>query len=235
MRVQSSTNLSYACIFSVLLIFSACIGDDIIDDRVPEEVRVINVIDSLQVGMSFQLEAFFFNNVGSQESRNISWSSSDENVLSIDQSGLAEAVSPGLAIVRAEAQGDDTATLIDEFSITVTEDESVPNTATERTGTIQTTSFYILEGSMVLKQEGSGLVFEVGEDFRASSSLPGLYVYLTNNPNTINGALELGEVTQFEGAHSYDVPGDVALGTYQYALFFCKPFTVKVGDGEFTE
>jgi len=62
-----------------------------------------------------------------------------------------------------------------------------------------------------------------------------LYVYLTNNPSTTAGALEIGKVTVFEGTHIYTIEGDIPLNQYNYLLYFCKPFNVKVGDGEIGE
>ncbi|MEM9549152.1 MAG: hypothetical protein AAGA77_24405, partial [Bacteroidota bacterium] len=61
--------------------------------------------------------------------------------------------------------------------------------------------------------------------------LPGLYVYLTNNRNTTANALEIGAVEVFNGAHTYTVE-DVGINDYKFLLYFCKPFNVKVGDGE---
>jgi len=79
------------------------------------------------------------------------------------------------------------------------------------------------------------LVLNIAGNWLASSNLPGLFVYLTNNPNTLNGAFEISEVTVFEGAHSFDVPAGADLNTYNHLLYFCKPFGVKVGDGEIEE
>ena len=73
--------------------------------------------------------------------------------------------------------------------------------------------------------------WEFGDDYQASTSLPGLYVYLTNNPATANNAFEIGRVEIFNGAHSYRISG-VGLNEYDYLLYWCKPFSVKVGDGE---
>ena len=68
-------------------------------------------------------------------------------------------------------------------------------------------------------------------DLDGATSLPGLYVYLTNNPSTVNNAYEIGRVETFNGAHSYRISG-VGLNEYDYLLYWCKPFSVKVGDGE---
>nr|HQU58856.1 hypothetical protein [Saprospiraceae bacterium] len=72
---------------------------------------------------------------------------------------------------------------------------------------------------------------EIADNYRASTSLPGLYLYLTNNPATVNNALEVGKVAVFDGAHSYHISG-VGINDYDYLLYWCKPFSVKVGDGE---
>lgn len=62
--------------------------------------------------------------------------------------------------------------------------------------------------------------------------MPGLYVYLTNNTNTINNALEVAKVKAFSGAQSYEITEDIDLTTYDFVLFYCKPFLVPVGEGE---
>ena len=68
----------------------------------------------------------------------------------------------------------------------------------------------------------------------ADDGLPGLYVYLSNNPNSVSGALEIGPVEVFEGAHDYTISG-LDITTYAYVLYFCKPFNVKVGHGDIEE
>jgi len=81
-----------------------------------------------------------------------------------------------------------------------------------------------------LREEGGNLTLRFEDDYRASTALPGLYVYLTNNPNSTNSALEIGAVTTFSGAHTYTIE-DVDISEYQYILYFCKPFNVEVGEG----
>lgn len=71
----------------------------------------------------------------------------------------------------------------------------------------------------------------IKNNYRASTSLPGLYVYLSNNPNSINGAKEIGRVRIFNGAHNYQI-SNTGINDYKYILYWCKPFSVKVGHGE---
>ncbi len=220
-------------LFAILSLFSACIGDDFIDDEIDERLVVNNIIDSLQVGSTFLFETTFFNNVGQIEQRTINWMSTNEDVLSINENGLATALAAGNTSLIANTVLDDNSTLEVDFPLVVTEEEVVIEEPEfeERSGVIQTTTFYTLEGDFVLREETDQLVLEIAENYQASSSLPGLYIYLTNNPNTTNGALEIGRVNIFSGAHSYIIP-DVDINAYSHILYFCKPFNVKVGDGE---
>jgi len=45
-------------------------------------------------------------------------------------------------------------------------------------------------------------------------------------------AYEIGPVTVFQGAHFYDLPSTISIFDYSYILYWCKPFEVKVGEGQ---
>lgn len=220
----------------ITFLFGGCIGDDIIYDTVPESLRIINPLDTLAVGDTYTFNLLFTNNVGLEESREASWSSSDPGVLLIDNLGVATGMSKGQATVTATVELADQSPLSVSRLIVVDEEtvEQEPGDDT-RQGTIRTTSNYVLKGSFQLQKNGTNLLVEIFEDYEATSALPGLYVYLTNNPNTTQGALEIGAVDVFKGAHSYTIGGDIPLNQYTYLLYYCKPFNVKVGDGEIGE
>jgi len=219
--------------FSLLLsLLSSCIGDDIIADEVPERLRVNNKIDSLKLGDSFQFEVMFFNNIGQQEERQVDWITSDANIISVNPTGLATAHEMGSATITATVNLPDKAPVVDQFEVVVSDQTTEVESDGIRKGNIKTTSSYLLEGEFEFFEEGGNLRLVFGDDYKASTALPGLYVYLTNNPNTITGAYEIGEVTTFSGTHFYELPLEVGLDTYNYVLYFCKPFRVKVGDGE---
>lgn len=216
----------------ISFLMMGCIGDDIIFDTVEEAVRITNPIDSLKLSDSYTFEATFLNNVGQEEERFVLWESSDPSVISIDEDGTAVGLALGEATVTATVDVDASNIVKDEISITVNEESTVISTM-ERIGELRTTSSYTLQGSFVLRAEGDQLILDLENDYVASSSLPGLYLYMTNNPNSVDGALEIGMVPIFSGAHSYEIPAGVELNTYNYLLYYCKPFGVKVGDGEF--
>ncbi len=215
-------------LFAFLL--AGCIGDDIILDQVDPIIRIQNAVDTIQVNSSYQFEYTFFNNVGQEETNeNVTWSSSDPGIVEIDQHGLATALRLGTVRIRLEtaSEGIRAADEIDVHvgSATVVSSE-------DRSGSLRTTSSYVLEGDFTLGASDGTLQLTLASNYRASSSLPGLYLYLTNNPNSISNALEVGAVSIFQGAHSYKIAG-AQLEEYGYLLYYCKPFRVKVGDGQF--
>jgi hypothetical protein len=213
-------------LLGVLVLFlGGCIGTDIVPDFVEPTIVIENSIVNLQVGDTFQLTAVYFDSTGSPTNEELLWSTSDDQVLEVSGDGLIEGISIGVAIITAQRNE-----MMASVEIEVSMEETEVMNA--RTADIRTTSSYPLSGIATLTIDGSNSRLDLSEDFSTTDRLPGLYLYLTNNPGTINGALELGPVEQFEGAQTYEVPDDVELFTYNYVLFYCKPFTVKVGDGE---
>lgn len=215
-----------------MALFTSCIGDDIIEDTVEPEVRISNPVDSIEVSTSYTFEALVFNNTGLRVFQpDLKWTSLDTSILTIDSlSGEAQAKSIGTTRIQAEVEQNGLI-FSDESIVSVGNTTVVQNI--ERTGALRTTSTYALQGDFTLKEENGQLELSFASNYRASTSLPGLYVYLTNNPNTTSNALEIGRVTSFNGTHNYVLPAGTGLNDYQYVLYFCKPFNVKVGDGEF--
>ncbi|MFK7771485.1 MAG: hypothetical protein AB8F94_05065 [Saprospiraceae bacterium] len=221
----------YAIIILGTLVLNGCIGDDIIEDRVDPVVRISNAIDTLKNGTSYQFEATFFDQVGMEAMIDLNWSSSNENIISISETGLANALQLGNVLILVDGLAPSGEQVSAELLVEVGEETIIA--ISERTGSLQTTSSYELKGDFILKEEGGVLKLTFADNYKASTALPGLYIYLTNNPSTSSGAFEIGAVTEFEGAHSYDLPSTMSLMDYEYVLYFCKPFNAKVGDGQF--
>ena len=112
------------------------------------------------------------------------------------------------------------------------EDNGVVVAAQTFEGQIRSTSSYLLEGNYIYEHTGTNVLLSLNNNYKASTALPGLYIYLGNNPNTTEGAYEIGPVTVFQGAHEYSLPSSIALMDYQYILYWCKPFNVKVGEAQ---
>lgn len=216
-------------LFFSILLMAACIGDDIVLDEVEPTVRITNAADTLAINTQFLFEHAFFDNVGKQVTNDaIVWSSSNPAVVSIEASGLATAIQLGAATITVEATQDGSV-YQDWHDIVIGQNTVLSETS--RKGTIQTTSSYQLTGSFTLTQTDSDLYLSFDDDYAATSALPGLVVYLTNNPETIDNALEIAAVSVFSGSHGYQI-SNVDINDYSHVLYFCKPFRVKVGDGE---
>ena len=218
---------------SIFILQTSCIGKDVIDDFIEPELRILNPIDSLPISETHQLNTAYFNTIGIEEVVDINWSSSNENVASIDSSGLLIAISEGVSTITANTQND-TFLLEDSFSITILGDGTIViEEPIVKSGTIVTTSSYLLTGTFTLEEQenSENLLLSVNSDYQATTSLPGLYLYLTNNPNSISGAYSVGPVSVFNGAHTYTIP-ETNINDYAYLLYWCQPFGVKVGTGE---
>lgn len=218
---------------SILILQTSCIGEDIITDFIEPELRILNPISSLPASETHQFNVAYFNNIGIEEETTVTWISSNETVASVNSSGLLTAISEGVSNISASIQDEDVF-LEENFSITVSENGTVIIIEpVVKSGTIVTTSSYLLTGTFTLQdQENSdNLLLSVNSDYQATTSLPGLYLYLTNNPNSISGAYSVGPVSVFNGAHNYTIP-DTNINDYTYLLYWCQPFGVKVGTGE---
>ncbi len=212
------------------LLYIGCIGEDYIDDFVEPTLRITNPISSLQTSAMHSYTATYLNNIGQPEDAQITWTSSNASIVTINEQGVATAVAEGEATITASVLIDGNA-IIAEDVIRISPMVMEGSEESGKSGTITTTSGYALEGSFTLEVNGNDLILSIDNNYMASSQLPGLYLYLTNNPNSINGALEVGPVTVFEGAHSYTIE-NTGINNYQYLLYWCKPFSVKVGEGQ---
>ena len=223
------SNLSLALLPALAL--TACIGTDFLDNAQPRELRLVTLPDTIAFGDTVTLSATYFNEVGVETAAEVVWASADPAVFRVTDRGQGIAAGAGSTIVSAEV-ADGGETVRETFQVTVGAATVV--VARSYGGRAATTTFYTLSGEFELTADGDDLVLSFGDDYEADTGLPGLYVYLTNNPSTNVGALEIGRVTEFSGAHEYRIP-DTAPTDYSHVLYFCKPFSVKVGDGEIVE
>jgi len=225
--------ITFGLLIIIGILSASCISDDFVDDRVDPVLRITNAVDSIGIDSSYSFEFMYLNNVGQEESIEADWSSSDPDIISITSNGVATAHAGGSAEITLEYS--DSEGSVSDSKVVGVGERTVVEEVTGRKGSVATTTFYKLEGDFTLESNGSsGVLLSFGDDYEASSALPGLFVYLSNNPNTISGALEIQAVDVFKGAHSYNIP-DVGLDDYGYVLYFCKPFNVKVGHGQIEE
>lgn len=220
---------------TILVICNSCIGNDIIDDEVEPVIRILNPIQNLEISDQYQFNVQYFNNIGVVEDVDVTWQSSDITIVTVDSQGIATGIAEGVVTIKATVFNNDTIIVEDVNEITVTPTETVV-VPTERTGVIMTTSSYTLSGTFTMSEieDTDNLLLSINSDYQASTNLPGLYLYLTNNPSSINQALSLGPVNVFSGAHSYEIE-NVGINDYEYLLYWCEPFSVKVGEGVYND
>ncbi len=219
-----------AILFSTLIaiLFSSCIKDDFIDDNVDPVIRITNAIDTIAINTMYQFEHIYLNNIGFEETVMTIWQSSDEAIISIDDNGLATALQLGTALITVSVDID--GEILNETLEVVVGQMTTVVVPSAITGTIQTTSSYRLEGDFEYSETDDGTKLTFADNYEASTALPGLYIYLSNNPNSVVNALEIGKVQVFSGAHEYEI-ANIGLNDYSHIVYFCKPFNVKVGDG----
>lgn len=217
----------------ILLFTYSCVGDDFIDDEVEPTLRITNTLKSIVQDTSLQLAYSFTNNIGLPEELETTWESTEDEIADVDAEGTLTSYTKGNTIISLSVtyQGE---VLVDTFHLTVSEKTIENPSSDSRTGELEASSFYDLEGTFTLSKEDDNVTLRLDSDYKADTGLPGLYVYLSNNPNSINGAYMIGAVQTFTGEHSYDL-GDIDLFEYSHVLYFCKPFNVKVGDGSLSE
>lgn len=210
-----------------VLALSSCIGTDIVEElQVPEEVAISSAIDSLSIGDTFQFAADHFDDFGSRTDENVNWSSSDAAVISIDNAGLATAVTEGDAFIRAWVSS-----TVD--SVKVNSGMTTSMMEVSRSGNLQGISSYTVVGRFTLSDVGSSLELTFGDDFSASNG-PGLFVYMSNSPNSVTGGVEVGRLARNRGTQTYIInKNNAQLNTYSHVVIYCKPFGVPFGFGAF--
>lgn len=212
----------------LLSLLTSCIGDDYLFDTVEPVLQITSMVDTIGLNESYQFEVQYLNNVGKPEDVGVSWISSAPEFVAIDETGLASALMPGSATISVTYE-DATGRLEDAIEVIV--GDNTVTSSVQKSGIIMTTSSYLLTGDFTIDETQNGIHISIAENYQASSSLPGLYLYLTNNRNSVANAYEVGPVDVFSGAHNYTIE-NVGINDYGFLLYYCKPFSVKVGDGE---
>lgn len=227
-------NLKLTLIFCSLTL-SSCIQEDIIDDSVPEEVRIISSFTTLKVGEMATLNASFFNNIGEIEDNSFIWFSSNATVLSIDPAtSIITANAEGTSIISVKAIGK-TGELTDSQVIEVVADNS-NSIDTPKKGTFSKTTSYKAAGDFEITKTSNGIKIDLASNYVADTSLPGFALFLTNNPNSLANALQIDAYDDADGAHytgafTYNIE-NVGLNDYKYLVQWCRPFSILTGKAE---
>ncbi|MEN8765515.1 MAG: hypothetical protein ACN4EF_04830 [Wenyingzhuangia sp.] len=219
----------------LFLALSSCIGEDIVNDSVPEQLRIVSNLHQLRVGDVVKLEASYFNRVGEKEDKRVLWESSDSIVISIDTITTSlTAASEGIATVIAKTSGM-SEVLSDQYHVAVLPEKEEVLVLPELTkvGTFAKVSSYASAGDFEVKKTSSGIQIHLASNYVADQSLPGFALFLTNNPNSLANALQIDAYDDEDGAHYkgsfiYSID-DLGLNDYSYLVQWCRPYSILVG------
>lgn len=218
---------SYLYLLLMSMTLFSCIGTDIVEEIiVDEELTISSRILTLAIGESYQFESDFFDAMGERAETDVTWSSSDEQIVSITADGLATAVAAGDVVITAVS-----GSVRDEFMLTASQETTFR--PSERTGEFMGLRDYTVRGNFTLAENGGNLELTFSGNFAASNG-PGLFVYLSNSASRVTGGVEVGRLQANSGSQSYMISGTNAqLETYNHVVIYCKPFGVGFGTGEF--
>lgn len=188
-----------------------------------EALRIVAQTQSMEVGTQFQFEAQFFDNTGEIDPTVISdWTSSAPDIISINQNGLARALSDGEATITASANGETSSVVVSAFS---------DLTNTIRSGSLEGRG-YRISGSFKLQVEEDQLILSF-ENASIDPNAPGPYFYLSNQERSVTGGVNLGKSE--DGTFSInvtEVSPETTINSYDYVIVWCEPFNVTLGLGE---
>ncbi len=210
----------------VLILFQSCIGTDTLEiEPIPERIVFTERLVSLELGTTFDFSVTHFDEFGNPTNAMVQWSSSNPEILSVDNQGSATAVSRGNVTISASV-GEVVNTM--DFEIG---DETIL-AENRRTGTFQGLNNYTVEGRFTLFQDGDGLKLRLEDNFQTQNG-PGLYLYLATSALSVTGGALLGPLEMTSGQQLYGAPDGVALEAYDFVIVYCQPFGVPFGFGEF--
>jgi hypothetical protein len=179
---------------------------------------------TLSLGTKVQLEVVVKNIAGTiLLDKSIEWFSENSNILTVNSTGLVEAIGSGIAGIHAKVNG--VKSNIIDFDVT---------------GFLRKANFtqaggYIAKGSATLEQvkNAGAITLSLSTDFDTDFAL-GTFIYLANSTNgsTVrSNGLELGQIFK-DGAATFSVSSikpTVTLNEYRYVIILCKPASVTFG------
>ena len=86
-------------------------------------------------------------------------------------------------------------------------------------------SFHFGRGTAQLIETAQGQYTLRFEEFSVRNG-PDLFVYLTADEGSVDGALNPGGLKATDGAFNFEVPGGTDISQYRYAIVWCRQFAV---------
>jgi hypothetical protein len=100
-------------------------------------------------------------------------------------------------------------------------------------GFIGADDFHFGRGEALLIETGPAVYTLRFEEFSVRNG-PDLFVYLTQDKDSVDGAINLGVLKATDGAFNYEVPPGTDVSRYTYAIVWCRQFAVLFASAELT-
>ncbi|MFT6965485.1 MAG: hypothetical protein ACJAT1_000691 [Marivirga sp.] len=220
--------------YSLYAFITGCIGVDIVDklESSAPQIMISTSIDTLKIGDEYQINATVIDEQGRPLiNPSFAWNAITPNTVSINTNGSVIGLSRGEAVITVQFKQ-----LLDSLSFHVGETTSIQSS---RKIDFSGKNGYDVDGTGEISARDSEIILEFNADFSADNG-PGLVVYLSNNPSSVQGGVELTPLMANSGAQSYNISqilnqnGNnmaVGLSSYDYVIIYCKPFGVTFGVG----
>ncbi len=146
------------------------------------------------------------------------WASSDNSLVTVDNTGMVRGVGYGTTTVTATAASITSPPLMVQVI---------------RSGTFN--GSFNSAGQAKLKIENGVLKLETSANFSVSSGAPDLRIYLSNSTSSISNAVEVATLNQRSGAQTWNVPATnaggqpVTITSYPFVLVWCRQFGGNYG------
>lgn len=198
----------------------------------------ISQIDIESQDVSLTATFFNFKNIDIANP-DLTWTSSDPSVITIDENGTLSPLTMGTATINVSAVVDQETVFAEALVITVSgetvieeEPEVEENTVSILGfGTFESNSFYSPGGTFQIVQANGETRINLADDFTSGGNVPDLVIYLSNQTNTNTGALFISEDIDATGKQSFLVPAGVDVNSYSNVLIYCRRFSQRVGFG----
>jgi hypothetical protein len=143
------------------------------------------------------------------------WSSSNNNLASVNSKGLVTFLQAGSATIKATSES------IESLGIVFT----ILDLNQTRTGSIESVSHGTShKGTVTLKFISGVLTLVLGSDFQTVSG-PDLHVTLASKKITYtSGDIDLGVLKSTSGMQTYTIPSNIKINDFAYVQVWCKAF-----------
>ena len=224
---ESSISVSSESITSQVINVSVIDPDIAVNISINAPSNIVTLNETLQLGFTAT------NGFSEEISPEVTWSSSNEEIVTVDQNGLVSGLGEGIATITVVTDNNIAASI----AIMVEGSNS-------RVASFQGINGYRASGSAMLVRNIVGDIFlEIGEDFSVSAG-PGLFLYVSN---TSSGRITLSEGIQVIpdrltssgviAGRSFNLTAinpNITLDSFSHVVIVCVPFGgITFGFAEF--